>query len=126
MKLEIIERRKKDPRYHLLKFVQNYLTDGGKFGKYRPSYAEWHQKYPNIVKRGWWVNTLIKELNLRQWNYDTYKLVWEEMRSYGYDGPCPVYRKRNVIKQLVPHYLSEEFLNDNKKVLGEYDVNTKH
>jgi len=121
MKLEIMERRRKDPRYFLLKFVMKILTNDGKRGIVNnKEYTEFNERIRS--KKRNYIDAIIRHLNLKELNYIQYGLIYDEMvEKHGYKGVRPVKKASKYITPTTPLYLTDDFLKDNEKVLSNSD-----
>ncbi len=117
MKRSVAANKKQDPRYKLLLFTYKYLTKNGKIGIKSKSYLEWHKRIPNIEKRHNYINTILKTLNLREYNYNTYNIIYDEMVLVGYTGERPSFTPKPYVIPLVPLYMKNDFLEFNEEVL---------
>lgn len=119
MKLEIMERRRKDPRYFLLKFVMKILTNNSKKGIVNnKDYIEFNQKIRSKNRNR--IDAILRNLNLRELNYIQYGIIYDEMvEKYGYTGVRPVKQVCRDIIPTTPLYLTNDFLKDNEKVLSD-------
>lgn len=120
MKLKCIEEKKKDPRYFLLKFVLKILTNNGKRGVSRKNkeYREFINNLPQSRRRNS-IPYMIKNLLLREYTFDTYFWIYDKMViEHGYDGPKIVRFKKNPRMVTTPLYLTDEFIENNKKIVN--------
>lgn len=112
MKLHIIEKRKKEPRYILLKFALNHFTKNGKKGlKNNREYIEFHKRM-NLARSSN-ILYIVKHFLLAEFTYDTYSFIYDEMVKVGYKGERPVFTHKPLLTPSIPLYSTKEFLDDN-------------
>lgn len=122
MKLNIIEKRKKDPRYFLLKFTINYLTDNGKKGYVNNrKYNEFVNRMPNKPFGCDTIQRVYRTLLFKRINYDLWVWIYKEMKQLGYQG-TPIERpiiNKKIVERGIILYCSEYFVNQNKSIFSE-------
>ncbi len=121
MKLEIIDKRKKDPRYNLLRYTLNYLTDDGKKGFINNKrYKDFLRRMPAKPFGDDTLQRVYKTLLYKRIPYVSWFWIYDEMKMLGYKGTVPV---KPIINKRTERgiilYCSDFFINQNKNIFNE-------